>query len=77
MNFKRYVIQFTTSEGDFFHCVGSPKDPADISNALLMNEKSLKEAVAKNCFTWVGTANGGSEKVSRPHRILEVNCALC
>jgi hypothetical protein len=74
MQFTRYIIQFTDS--GCYHCVGSPKDPADISNAHLMNEVSLKTAIAKNCHIWVGKTDGGSEKVQIPYRVIEVVCSL-
>lgn len=76
MQFKRYVIEFITPNGNFFHCVGSPKDSTDISNAYLMDEKALKKAVAKNCYTWVGNSSGGADKVAIPYRIVEVNCTI-
>ncbi len=68
MFFKRYVIQFITDTGTFYHCLGMPNDRTDISNALLMDEKALKVAIKKNCFTY--------KKVELPHRVIEVNCSI-
>lgn len=76
MQFKRYIIQFISDAGDYYHCAGLPKNPADVSNALLMNEQALKVAIEKNCYRWVGVAGGGSEKVEIPHRVLEINCSI-
>lgn len=76
MHMKRYILQFITQDGDYFHCLGYPKDRTDIVNAHLMSETSLLSAIAKNAFIWVGRADGGSDKVALPYRILEVECEV-
>jgi hypothetical protein len=78
MQFKRYIIQFisTDGHGDYYHCVGLPKDTADISNAQLMSERALKVAIENNCYRSVYQAPSKQEKVQIPHRVLEVNCTV-